>query len=160
MGKVKQANGKAAKAADPLTAVKKAGVTKATDSPKAKSKQLAKDVATKAVLNGKAKDLKKKKVESSSESEASSDESEAESESEASESGSDSDSSDSEEETKKKTTKAVAKATTNGKAKKVVEPESESSDSSDSEEEVADTKKGGAKVQADVGQLITTGYKR
>lgn len=158
MGKVKQANGKAAKAADPLTAVKKAGVTKATDSPKAKSKQLAKDVATKAAQNGKAKDLKKKKkVESSSESESegSSDEAESDSEASESDSGSDSDSSESEKEKTKKTKKAdpkAAKATTNGKAKKVVEPESESSDSSDSEEEEAGgAKTSDPKAKADVG---------
>ncbi|KAJ2967664.1 hypothetical protein NUW58_g10398 [Xylaria curta] len=166
MGKTKQANGKAAKAADPLTAVKKAGVTKATDSPKAKSKQLAKDMATKAV-NGKAKDLKKKKkVESESESESeseadSSDDSEEDDESDsgdssasddASDSDSDSDSSDSDKK-EKKTEPKKAKATTNGKAKKEdeAESESESSDSSDSEEEKADTKKtkGAAKKEAD-----------
>ncbi|TGJ83582.1 hypothetical protein E0Z10_g5175 [Xylaria hypoxylon] len=160
MGKTKQANGKAAKA-DPLTAVKKAGVTKATDSPKAKSKQLAKDVASKA-SNGKAKDLKKKKkVESSSED---SDDSEAEADSDSGDSdasdasdsdsaGSDSDSSDSEAEKKAdpKKAKVTAKAVTNGKAKKEVAPESESSDSSDSDEEKVDANKskGGAKVEAD-----------
>ncbi|KAI1176892.1 hypothetical protein F4777DRAFT_544729 [Nemania sp. FL0916] len=166
MGKVKKSDSKAAKAADPLTAVKNAGVTKAADSPKAKSKQLAKDVATKAALNGKAKDLKKKKKvesssesESESESEASSDDAESEAASSSddsseaegdSDSDSGSDSSDSDEEEKpKKSTKAAAKVTTNGKAKAA--ESSDSSDSSDSEDEAADTNKttNGAQVKAD-----------
>ncbi|KAI0022944.1 hypothetical protein F4780DRAFT_119223 [Xylariomycetidae sp. FL0641] len=158
MGKVKQANGKAAKAADPLASAKKAGVTKAADSPKVKSKQLAKDLATKMTT----KDKKKKKVESSSESETDSDDDEESSasddsdddsddaSSDSSEDDSDSDSSESEAETKKKAApktngkaapkvngKAESKPLTNGKAKKAAE--SDSSDSSDSSDEEEDS---------------------
>ncbi|KAI1341471.1 hypothetical protein F5Y15DRAFT_376194 [Xylariaceae sp. FL0016] len=165
MGKTKQANGKATKA-DPLKAVKSAGITKATDSPKAKSKSLAKNVATKAV-NGKKekKDTKKKKVESESESDSDDSESDDDADSsedsdasdaasaDSSEEDSDSDSSESEEETTKKPAakingKAVSKPATNGKAKPTKsdsesdsDSASESSESSDSDDEVkADAK--------------------
>ncbi|KAI1813255.1 hypothetical protein GGS20DRAFT_586675 [Poronia punctata] len=166
MGKVKQTNGKAAKAADPLTSVKKAGVTKAADSPKVKSKQVAKEVAVKAV-NGKAKDLKKKKkVETESESSDSdsdsdaedSDDSESDSESAAADSSdSDSDSDDSDSDKKpaakkaKVAAKVEAKPATNGKAtKKVAEPESsDSSDSSDDESEEVDAKKTNTKAETE-----------
>lgn len=157
MGKVKQANGKAAKAANPLTAVKNAGIKKSTDSPKAKSKALAKDVASKAVNN---KELEKKKKkskkvvepESESESESDSDASESDSASEDSESddasGSsddDSDASESEEEkpaakaqTNGKANGKVTKPATNGKAKAAKEESSDDSDSSDDDEEDSD----------------------
>ena len=66
MGKVKEA--KAAKAGKPLSTVKNAGIAKSTDTPKAKSKKIAKDVALKATTNGKEKKTSKKskKVESES----------------------------------------------------------------------------------------------
>ncbi|XDG07118.1 hypothetical protein ABKA04_006733 [Annulohypoxylon sp. FPYF3050] len=168
MGKVKQANGKAAKAANPLTAVKNAGVKKSTDSPKAKSKALAKDVASKAVDN---KELEKKKKskkvvepESESESESDSDASESDSASEDSESddasgSSDDDSGASESEEEKPAAKAqtngkangkVTKPATNGKAKAAKEESSDDSDSSDDDEEDSDdsddSEEKGAKV--------------
>lgn len=145
MGKVKQANGKAAKASKPLSAVKNAGVTKATDSPKAKSKQIAKDVASKAV---KGKDLKKKKkVESESEdSESDSDSNDSESDDASGSSDEDSDDSTSESEEKPaakakasgKAAKPVANGKTNGKAKAKA-AKSESEDSSDSDEDSDDS---------------------
>ncbi|KAI1656656.1 hypothetical protein F4813DRAFT_390364 [Daldinia decipiens] len=145
MGKVKQANGKAAKASKPLSAVKNAGVTKATDSPKAKSKQIAKDVASKAV---KGKDLKKKKVESESEdSESDSDSNDSGSDDASGSSDEDSDDSASESEEEKpaakakangKAAKPVANGKTNGKAKAKA-AKSESEDSSDSDEDSDDS---------------------
>ncbi|OLN88724.1 Nuclear localization sequence-binding protein [Colletotrichum chlorophyti] len=127
MGKTKSAT-KGSKAADPLTKVKNAGVIKASESPKAKSKQIAKD--------------EEEEEESSSDSEA--------------EDSSDSDSSDSEEEkpAKKAATKDVKKAAessdssdsdsseseeeapkakTNGAAKEESSDSEEDSDDSDSD---------------------------
>ncbi|CAJ2501582.1 Uu.00g044350.m01.CDS01 [Anthostomella pinea] len=135
MGKVKQANGKAAKVKS-TDSVKKAGVTKPVDSPKVSSKKAAKEVATKTSK----KDLKKKKVESSSESDSDDSESDA-SASDASESDSgDSDSSEEEKPVAKKAApktngKAAAKPATNGKAKVAAAESSDSSDSSDAEED-------------------------
>ncbi|KAI0136562.1 hypothetical protein BJ170DRAFT_17688 [Xylariales sp. AK1849] len=159
MGKVKQSNGKAAKAAKPLTSVKSAGVTKASSTPVAKSKKLAKDVAIKA-LNGKDSKKSKKKVESESESSDSSendsgakldsDDSDDSSDAEAE----DSDSSESETEKKPaakaaKTNGKVAAPATNGKAKKVAAAESsDSSDSSDAEEDSDDDDKDAVKKAA------------
>ncbi|KAI0175709.1 hypothetical protein GGR52DRAFT_570699 [Hypoxylon sp. FL1284] len=148
MGKVKQANGKAAKgskAANPLTTVKNGGVTKATDSPKAKSKVLAKDVATKAKVALGRKDIKPSKKQPEPESDSESD-SQSESGSDASDdsesdsaSGSDSDASESEEEKPAaKTNGKAAKPATNGKAKAVEADSSDSSDSSDDDEEDSD----------------------
>ncbi|KAI2782404.1 hypothetical protein F4815DRAFT_492174 [Daldinia loculata] len=157
MGKVKQANGKAAKASKPLSAVKNAGVTKATDSPKAKSKQIAKDVASKAV---KGKDLKKKKkVESESEdSESDSDSNDSESDDASGSSDEDSDDSTSESEEKPaakakasgKAAKPVANGKTNGKAKaKAAKSESEdSSDSDEDSDDAADAKPTADKAKA------------
>ncbi|KAH8675676.1 hypothetical protein BX600DRAFT_432239 [Xylariales sp. PMI_506] len=138
MGKVKQANGKSAKS-DPLTSVKKGGVSKATSTPVAKSKKLAKDVASKA-LKGK----KSKKDESSDSESSESSESEDE-ESDASDDSSD----ESDSEAKPKGAKL------NGKAKKAEPESSDSSDSSDeeedsdeSEEEAPKPKKADKKVAA------------
>lgn len=155
MGKVKQANGKAAKAAKPVSAVKNASITKATDSPKAKSKKVAKEVASKAATNGKEKSSKKsKKVETESESDSdASDDSDSDSASDAEDSDSDDSDSSSESESDKKTKKAAPKtngtaakpaaakpAAVNGKAKgKAATPESsDSSDSSDAEDDDSD----------------------
>ncbi|KAI1847372.1 hypothetical protein JX266_006597 [Neoarthrinium moseri] len=144
MGKVKQANGKASKSADPLSAVKSAGVSKASASPVAKSKKLAKDVATKAVTKSSKKDSKKsKKVESDSESSDSSDSESASdeemgSDNDSDDSDSDSDSSESEEEKKPAAKKAKAAPATNGKAKKAAES-SDDSDSSESEDDKEDS---------------------
>jgi nucleolin len=121
---------KKGKSSDPLSKVKNAGVTKAAESPKAKSKALAKEVASKS---GK-KEKKSKKVESSSESSESEEESEAES----------SDDSDSSSEEEEKPKKKVA-------AKKAAASDSESSDDSDSDsssEEEEKPKANGAKKAA------------
>ncbi|KAI1106711.1 hypothetical protein F4804DRAFT_300266 [Jackrogersella minutella] len=164
MGKVKQANGKAAKAANPLTAVKNAGIKKATDSPKAKSKQLAKDVASKAVNKKELDKKSKKKIvepESDSDSDSEADDSESGSDDDSASddaSGSsdsdsdDSDASDSDAEkpapkakTNGKANGKVAKPATNGKAKAAKEESSESSDSSDEEEDSDDEAKDATK---------------
>ena len=123
---------KKGKSSDPLSKVKNAGVTKAAESPKAKSKAIAKEIASKSSK----KEKKSKKVESSSES------SESESESEA-ESSDDSDSSSEEEKPKKK---AAAKKEV---AKKVEsESDSDSDDSDSSSEEEEKPKANGAKKVA------------
>ncbi|KAI1390126.1 RNA-binding domain-containing protein [Hypoxylon trugodes] len=156
MGKVKQANGKAAKAANPLTAVKNAGVTKATDSPKAKSKQLAKDVATKAVskkeLEKKSKKSKKvvepeSESESEDDSDSASEDSESEDASDADEDSDDSEASESEEEkpaAKAKANGKVAKPVTNGKAKPAKEESSDSDSSDEDSDDSEDSEDGGA----------------
>ncbi|KAI2470051.1 hypothetical protein F4781DRAFT_430787 [Annulohypoxylon bovei var. microspora] len=149
MGKVKQANGKAAKAANPLTAVKNAGIKKSIDSPKAKSKQLAKDVASKAVNNKELEKKKKKVVEPSSDSDSSeSDSASDDSKSDDASGSSDDDSDASDSEEKKPAAKAktngkangkALKPVTNGKAKAAKEESSDSSDSSDDEEDSDDS---------------------
>ncbi|TDZ25948.1 Nuclear localization sequence-binding protein [Colletotrichum sidae] len=156
MGKTKSTT-KGSKAADPITKVKNAGVAKASESPKAKSKAVAKEVASKEK-----KDKKKKVVEPESESSESSD---SEEESEASDSSdseseeekpakkaaakkaesSDSDSSDSESESEKEAPKAKA----NGAAKKEASSdEEEDSDSSDSSDDEKTAKKDEKKAEA------------
>lgn len=123
---------KKSKGSDPLTKVKNAGVSKATESPKAKSKALAKEVAAKGV-NGKEKKKSKKPVESESESS----ESESEEEDESSESEDDSDDSDSSSEEEKPKKKVAAKKAAPAAAKK---DESDSdSDSSDADSDDSDS---------------------
>ncbi|CAK7197471.1 nuclear localization sequence binding protein [Sporothrix eucalyptigena] len=122
MGKSKDTKVKAAPA-DPIKSVKNAGVTKPSKSSDAKSKKLAKEVASKAV-NGKEK-KKSKKVESESESESESEDSASDS----------SDSSDSESESEEE--KPAAK--TNGKVAKKAESESESESDSDSDSSDSDS---------------------
>ena len=112
MGKTKEIKAKASKS-NPLS-VKNAGVTKPAQTVEAKSKKMAKDIASKAV-NG-----KKRKVE------------ESESESESSESESDSEASSSDEESEDEAPKKAP--VTNGKAKAAAAKD-ESSDSSDSSED-------------------------
>lgn len=121
MAKSKTKDSKKAELATPV--VKNAGVTKASQTPKAKSKELAKAAAQKISK----KDKKKVVAEPSSSEESDS----SEAESEAAASSSDSDSSEDE--------KPAKKAATNGKAKAVPAPAPADDDSEDSEDDSDDS---------------------
>ncbi|KAK6341131.1 hypothetical protein TWF696_008219 [Orbilia brochopaga] len=121
---------------DVLSTVKSGGVTKPSETPKSKAKEIAKKAAP-VLMNGEKKNdkaaSKKKKVEESDSDDSDSSDS---SDSSASDSDSGSDSSDSESEAEKKDAKKAIKTNGVSKAKKAEDSDSDSSDDSDSDEEV------------------------